>query len=105
MPGVLVAAPWTPSDFCHMCGSPFPWASRQARIYELQNILDEQDLDEATRLEVSEQLEALATQDLNEEEQVERWQKVRELSPALFESGRKIMESVMTAAIKASMDL
>jgi hypothetical protein len=27
-------------DFCGDCGNPFPWASRQARIYELMNLLD-----------------------------------------------------------------
>lgn len=96
---------YTPPEFCHSCGKPYPWASRQARIWELRNLLDEEDLDEADRLTVSEQLDALLDPDLSEEEQAERWARVKKIAPGFMKSGQKIMESVMTAAIKAQLDL
>ena len=82
-----------------------PWATRLARIYELQNMLDEEDLDEAARLTVSEQLTALQNPDLDEDEQVERWKRIRRLAPGLMTSGQRIVESVATAAVKAQLGL
>jgi hypothetical protein len=41
------------------CGRPHPCASRQARFYELENMLDEQDVDPADALRVRDELEAL----------------------------------------------
>ena len=41
---------YNPPDFCDQCGRAHPWASRQARLYQLENLLDEQDLDPADRL-------------------------------------------------------
>ena len=104
VPGVAdFGSDYKPPDFCHDCGQPHSWASRQARIWELQNLLDEEDLGEAERLTVSEQLDALLDPDLSEEEQVERWGRVRKMAPGLMSSGQKIVESVMTAAIKAQL--
>jgi hypothetical protein len=96
---------FSPPDFCFSCGSPLPWASRQARIWELQNLLDEEDLDEADRLSVSEQLQALQDPDLDEAEQVERWTRIKKVSPGLMASGQRIIETVVTAAVKAQLGL
>lgn len=106
VPGVLaLTSDYAPPEFCHSCGAPFPWASRQARIWELQNLLDEEDLDEADRLTVREQLEALQNPDLDEEEQVQRWNKVTMLAPGIMQSGRRIIESVASAAVKSQLGI
>ena len=105
VPGVVSFVPFEPNDFCHNCGTPFSWAGRQARIYQLQNLLDEEDLDEATRLAVAEELEALATAPHNEEEEARRWQRIQQMAPGLMQSGQKIVETVVTAAIKAQLGL
>src|SRR5690606_36950705 len=102
---ISAGASYSPPEFCFSCGSPFPWATRQARIYELQNLLDEEDLDEADRLTVSEQLSALQDPDLDEAEQVERWSRIKKLSPGLMASGQRIIETVVTAAVKAQLGL
>jgi hypothetical protein len=102
---VNFAEEYSPPEFCFNCGSPMPWATRLARIYELQNMLDEEDLDEAARLTVSEQLTALQNPDLDEDEQVERWKRIRRLAPGLMTSGQRIVESVATAAVKAQLGL
>jgi hypothetical protein len=67
--------------------------------------LDEQDLDEANRLAVREQLELLQDPDLSEEEQAERWRRIKKLAPGFMEAGGRIVESVVTAAVKGSLGL
>jgi hypothetical protein len=94
-------------DFCDNCGAPHPWLSRAGRIYLLQNLLDSERLDPATELEVREQLEALTNPELDEEEQRERWERVRKLAPAFWEKSgaRTILETVVSAGIKAALGL
>src|SRR5690606_31172769 len=59
VPGVFTGhAPSRPS-FCDGCGAAHPWATRAERIYELENLLDGEDLDEADRLYVHERLREL----------------------------------------------
>lgn len=68
-------------------------------------MLDEQDLDEADRLTVEEQLQALQDPDLDEQEQAQRWKKVRSLAPGLMQSGQHIVETVVSAAVKGQLGL
>lgn len=92
-------------SFCGHCGAPFPWIDRAGRIYELQNLLEQEHLDAATELTVREQLEALLDPDLSEEEQQRGWERVRRHAPGLWQSGRGILESVVSAAVKQQMGL
>ena len=86
VPGVIgLGGEYEAPDFCADCGSPFPWASREARVFELMNLLDAEHLDSATELAVREQLEALAAQDVDDEEQESRWSRVKRLAPTLWE--------------------
>jgi hypothetical protein len=98
---------YEPPAFCEMCASPYPWLNREGRIYLLQNMLDEQDMDPATRLEVREQLEALASPDLSDEEQAALWQQVKRRAPTLWDKtgAQKILETVVSAAIKGQLGL
>lgn len=100
-----VGAKYRPPDFCDHCGAPFPWLTRSGNIYQLQNLLDEADLDPATRLQVREELEALAQADLTEEEQRKRWERVKKLAPAVWDSGQKILVNVVSETIRKSMGL
>jgi hypothetical protein len=43
------------------------------RCQQIENLLDEQQVSEADRLTLREQLEALRSSDLSEDEQQERW--------------------------------
>ena len=102
---VFVATKYKSPDFCFSCGGPFPWVSRQGRIYELQNILDIQGLDEATRLKVSEQLEKLLDPKIEEEEETIIWKFIKNKAPGLIEVARPIIESIVTKAILKSVGL
>jgi hypothetical protein len=104
---VIVTQDYEPPDFCDGCGAPFPWVSRQGRIYELMNLLDDSELDPATELEVREQLEALSNPDVPDDEAARRWAKIKEKAPTLWEKtgAQRIIETVVTAAIKAQLDI
>ena len=95
------------SDFCTNCGTPHPWASRQARLYELENVLEDNDnLSDADRLTVREQLEALrANPDEDEAEQVKRWERIKKVAPSLTDAGRQILVSVANTAIQKQLGL
>lgn len=97
----------TPPDFCDKCGAPHPWLSRGGRIYLLQNLLDDEQMDPATELEVREQLAILIDPDLDDEEQRERWERVQKLPPAFWEKSgaRVILETVVSAGIKTALGL
>ncbi len=102
--GVIGGEPdYTPPDFCDHCGAAYPWLGRQGRIYELQNRLDEEDLDPADELIVREQLEALVSPELDEEEQRRRWERVKRLAPKLWESSQPLIETLVEATIRASL--
>lgn len=76
-----------------------------SRIYDFHNHLDEDDLDEADRLSVTEQLEALLNLDLDDAEQFERWTRIKKLEPGLMSSGQQIIETVSLRAAKAQLGL
>ena len=104
MEGVIDLTPASdPPNFCDRCGSAFPWVDRQGRIFELQNKLDDEHLDQATELLVREQLEALLNADIDDEEAARRWKKIKELAPGLWEKSgvRNIIESLVTAYVRA----
>jgi hypothetical protein len=70
-------------------------------------MLDEEDLDPATRLQVEEQLQALADPDLDDEEQAARWEQVKGLAPALWQNSgaQKILVTLVAAAAKQRLGL
>jgi hypothetical protein len=98
---------YRPPAFCDGCGAVHPWATREQRIYELENLLDEEDIEEADRLIVLDHLERLRRQpDLDEKEQGRLWSAIKQKAPGLVAaSGQRIIESLATAAIKAQLGL
>lgn len=82
-----------------------PWATRQERIYDLQNQLDREDLDEGTALAVREQLAALADPDLSESEQVQRWEKIRKLAPQFWDRTADVVQGLATAFVKQQLGI
>lgn len=108
IPGVFgFGSQYEAPDFCADCGAPFPWASRQARIYELMNILDEEKLDAATELAVREQLQALTDADLEDEEQEGRWERVKRLAPSLWANSgaQQIITSLILGEARQKLGL
>jgi hypothetical protein len=104
-PGVLAIPRYNPPRFCDECGEPMPWAGRQERFYQLENILDQQDIDENDRLLVREDLRRLQeSADLSSAEQLELWRRIKSRAPGvLSDLGWKIAQTVMEAAIKTKI--
>lgn len=102
-----VGMSYEPPDFCDRCSAPFPWVSRQGRIYELMNLLDDEALDAATELEVREQLEALTNPEIDDADAIRRWKVVKDKAPGLWErtGAQRILETVVSAAIKSGLGL
>jgi Uncharacterized protein conserved in bacteria (DUF2321) len=72
--------------FCDGCGEPYPWATRQDRIYQLENLLDEEDIDEPTRLLVRQDLERLRVEgaELGRDAELDIWRRVENRAPGLL---------------------
>jgi hypothetical protein len=103
VPGAIGGSGYKPPDFCDHCGAAHPWVSRQGRIYELQNRLDNEELDPADQLMAREQLEALLSSDLDDDEQRRRWSRVKKLAPQLWESSQPLINTLVSAAIQGKL--
>ena len=95
-----------PHSFCTRCGSPFPWASREARAGQLVALLEHEHLDDVVRLAAIEAIEELmATEPEDDAEQVRLATKLRRLAPGAWEWMRPVLQSVMTEAAKQGIGL
>jgi hypothetical protein len=109
MEGGLIGAmtPYLPPKFCDGCGEPLPWAGRQDYIYQLENLLDVEEIDQPTRLLVLEDLERLRMEvDLGEDKQAEIWKRIKDRAPGLFTgSAMKIIQSLINAYVVKRLGL
>nr|WP_300614428.1 DUF2321 domain-containing protein [Trebonia sp.] len=98
---------YAPPKFCDGCGEPLPWANRQDYIYQLENLLDTEEIDQHTRLLVLEDLERLRTEaDLGQDKQVEVWKRIKDRAPGLFMgSATKIVQSLITAYVSQKLGI
>jgi hypothetical protein len=105
--GVISVSSWSPNDFCDQCGAAFPWASLQARVWALENLLEESDLDEANRLRVRKLLAEVANEgedfDVDREKKV--WSRIRALWPGVSDKAWSIAGPLITAEAKRQMGL
>jgi hypothetical protein len=106
VPGVIgFSSKYKPPAFCDGCGAAHPWASRQERIYELENILDEQpEIDEADKIFLHERLAELRAMDGSDAKAEERlWKIISQRSHAFVQNPavRRIAENLVTQAVRA----
>ena len=105
--GVLVAAIRAPDPFCYECGAPHRWTSREQRIRHLQNLLEFEDLDEATQLAVIEQLAVLTkpVDEVEDEAQVTAAERIRKLAPSFWKTAAPVLQTVLSEAAKRALGL
>jgi hypothetical protein len=72
-PQVFTRSSPTRPSFCDRCGSAFPWATRQERIFELENFLESENIDEVDLIAIREQLQKLNEPDLTDSEEKKIW--------------------------------
>jgi hypothetical protein len=107
-PGHELSPGYSPPNFCDGCGAPHPWAPRQARLCELENLLDEEDIDEADRLVVTDHLRRRQSLDPDEDLEQERrlWSAVKRRAPGLFAgSGKRILDTLIDHATRRALGM
>lgn len=102
----VVSAGLKPEKFCFSCGAPYPWADRDALIMQLRNVLEfEPGLDDATRLEVSEQIAVLSGPDEDSKRRVKAGEALRKLAPKGWEAAQPILQTLVSAELKKQLGL
>jgi hypothetical protein len=99
---------FAPRKFCDSCGEPYPWATRQDRIYQLENILDQQDIDDTDKLLVREELERLRVEGptLEPDAQAAIWRRIKQRAPGLVTGAAwQIGQSLLTAYVQQKAGL
>lgn len=93
--------------FCEQCGSAFPWATKVQRIYELENLLDEREIDEADRVVIQDHLARLRAEEITPEQEAASWKAIKQRTGRLLSEGpiARVLEGVMTAAVRAQLGL
>jgi hypothetical protein len=107
-PGVVGFAPDPLPSFCDGCGVAHPWATREQRIYELENILDEEDIDEADRVFIHDRLRELReADDLDVKRERQLWAQIKDRSGRFLTSPsvQSIIGTVVSAGIRQQLNL
>jgi hypothetical protein len=73
LPGVIGVSTASRPSFCDEWGSASPWATREERIFELENLLDEEDIEEADRVVIQDELRRLGNAVLTEKDERQAW--------------------------------
>ncbi len=104
--GVIAAGPEAPENFCFSCGAPYPWADRESLIMQLRNVLEfEPGLDDATRLEVGEQIAVLSTPDEDNKRRLRAGKALRELAPKGWLAAQPILQTLVSAELRKQLGL
>lgn len=102
--GVIGSGPEEPEKFCFTCGAPYPWADRESLIMQLRNVLEfEPGLDDATRLEVGEQIAVLSKPEEDNKRRVRAGQALRELAPKGWLAAQPIVQTLVSAELRKQL--
>jgi hypothetical protein len=99
---------WERPTFCDGCGSAHPWATREDRIFELENILDEEEIDEADRLFLHDRLADLRELDgADEKRERQLWIQIKQRGGSFLTSGPvlQITQNLITAKIRSDLGI
>lgn len=107
--GSMSAQEFKAPEFCTGCGAAFPWASRQAIVWHIENQLgDETGLGEGDRRVLIERLSELTKQpdsEAAERKQAEVLGYLREKAPKAYEAALPSILSIATSVIKVHLGL
>lgn len=104
-PGILIPSTYNPPDFCLKCGNPHPWASRQARLWHLENLLERENLSTAERLKIHERFENLRSDKISENDEIRHWRYIADKVPALVRVGKPIIANLVSQIVLKKLDL
>lgn len=100
---------WRPADFCWQCGTPYPWAGRQAIVFDIQNRLDEeQGLSEGDRRALLERLDDLMETpdtDAASTRQARALGALRRIAPMTWQAVLPAIQMLVTAKARQELGL
>jgi len=107
VPGVIAFATPDAPSFCDGCGAAFPWASRDERIMELENALDEEGVADADLAIIRVQLDLLRLGDASEKDERTSWQTIKARAGAVFMNERvqNLVFSLVNTAVRHELGL
>ena len=76
-------------------------------IYELENLLDEEDIDEADRVVIQAQLRRLRNSELSEREEKQVWETIKRRAGQAVTSGPvlRVLEGLVSASLRQQLGL
>ncbi len=91
-----------PEPFCWGCGEALPWASREVRVAKLYDLVDFEDLDEATLLTVQEQIAVLSApvDEKTDEQRGRALERLKGLVPKAYVAMLPVLQGIATAELK-----
>jgi hypothetical protein len=107
IPGVIAVSAESRPSFCDGCGSAFPWATREERIYELENLLDEESIEEADRVVIQDQLRRLSDAALTEKDERQAWSVIGRRAGAALKNPSvvRVLEGLVTAGLRNQLGI
>jgi len=103
-----VAWEWNPPDFCHQCGSPYPWVSREGIAYQIENLLEADDLPQGDRRVLVEQLASLrepAGDAAVENRQMAALRLLKSGAPKAWALAGPVLQGILTAEMRRQLGL
>lgn len=104
--GVVGIAP-PPNPFCGKCGSAYPWASREDRIGQLRDLVNDEGLDPDVRLTVLAALEDLTLPDetANRKRIEKAGATVKETAPKAWTAAAPLLTELLSSMVRKSLGL
>jgi hypothetical protein len=96
-----------PESFCWICGAAYPWATREERVGKLYDLIDHEDLDEATLLTIGEQIAVLSApvDEETDERRGRALDRLQSLVPKAYEAMLPVLQSLATAEMKRKLHM
>ena len=84
-----------------------PRATREERIFELENLLDEEDIEEADRVVIQDQLKRLANAELSDKDERQAWSVIGRRAGAALKSPSvvRVLEGLITAGLRNQLGI
>ena len=94
-------------SFCDGCGSACPWATREERIIELENLLDQEDIEEADRVVIQDQLKRLTNAELSDRDERQAWSVIGRRAGAALKNPSvvRLLEGLITAGLRNQLGI
>ena len=96
--------PNAPPGFCDNCAQIFSWASKEQKVFELENRIFQSITNESDRESIHSQLEKLITHDISESEEKRIWEKIKTKAGDVLHN-ESVKEAIYAIASKIALEV